>query len=77
MKITSLSQEENFFSALNNAAYSESFDQILLNFNSFPEHTFYIDAEQNQCIMNLKKQIDEELKPMKLIEKIGRNLIHM
>ena len=69
VKITSLSQEESFFNALNNAAYSESFDQILLNFNSFPEHTFYIDAEQNQGIMNLKKQIDEELKPMKLVEK--------
>ncbi|KQN35928.1 hypothetical protein ASE92_07245 [Pedobacter sp. Leaf41] len=69
VRITSLSQEENFFSALNNASYSESFDQILLNFNSFPEHTFYIDAEQNQGIINLKKQIDEELKPMKLVEK--------
>ncbi|WP_316796487.1 2'-5' RNA ligase family protein [Pedobacter agri] len=67
VKLT-LSQEERFFSALNDAAYSESFEQILFNFKSFPEHTFYVDAEQNKGIMNLKQEIDQKLKPMELLE---------
>ena len=69
VKLTSLPQEQKFFSALDRAAYSEPFHQVLKNFNSFPEHTFYLDVEKNEGIINLKLQIDHELKPMKLLEK--------
>lgn len=62
-------QEQKFFSALDRAAYSEPFHQVLKNFNSFPEHTFYLDVEKNEGIINLKLQIDHELKPMKLLKK--------
>ena len=58
VKLTSLAQEECFFSALDRAAYSAPFNQVLKNFNAFPEHTFYLDVEQNESIMNLKSAIN-------------------
>jgi len=67
VKITSLIQEQRFFKALENASYSENFKQVIKNFNSFPEHTFYLDVEQNPGIMNLQTQIKTELKPLKLL----------
>jgi len=67
VKLTSLVQEQKFFGALNRAAHSEPFNQVLKNFNSFPEHTFYLDLEQNEGIMNLKLEINKELKPLALI----------
>ncbi|RZL44661.1 MAG: 2'-5' RNA ligase family protein [Pedobacter sp.] len=67
VKIDSLVTEKEFFKALENASYMESFSQILKNFNSFPQHTFYIDVEQNANLMKLQAQIKAELKPLKLI----------
>lgn len=67
VKVTSLTQEQRFFKALEEASYSENFKQIVKNFNSFPEHTFYLDIEQNAGIMNLQAQIKTELKPLKLL----------
>lgn len=68
VKLNSKTQEEKFFKALEEAAYLNPFDQTLMNFGSFPEHTFYLNAMQNEGIMNLKLQIDKELKPLGLME---------
>ncbi|WP_240916544.1 2'-5' RNA ligase family protein [Pedobacter sp. HDW13] len=46
---------------------------MLKNFNAFPEHTFYIDVEPNEGIMNLGKQIRKELIPLKLLDKKDSN----
>lgn len=70
VKLTSLAQEECFFSALDRAAYSAPFNQVLKNFNAFPEHTFYLDVEQNESIMNLKSAINKELKSLALVSSI-------
>jgi|GEM_PF-416572 len=69
VKLTSKTREETFFGALQDAAYSAPFEQILTNFGSFPEHTFYINVVQNNDIMLLKSQIDDALRPMHLFEK--------
>lgn len=66
VKITSRDTEERFFNALSTAAFSDSFTQVLLNFNAFPQHTFYLEAEQNPDIMNLQRQIKKALTPLKL-----------
>ena len=70
VKLTSQQQEKQFFEALESASYSENFSQILKNFNAFPQHTFYLDAEQNIDIMNLQKQIKTALKPLKLLQEL-------
>jgi len=67
LKLTSLNQENIFFQTLQNLAYFDPFKQVLKNFGSFNEHTFYIDVEQNENIMQLKKAIDSALKPLKLL----------
>ncbi|MGM9478811.1 2'-5' RNA ligase family protein [Pedobacter sp. GSP4] len=69
VKLSSMETEKRFFKALEDASHNTPFTQVLRNFNSFPEHTFYLDAEQNEGIMNLEKQISTTLKPLKLIEK--------
>ena len=67
VKLMDRQQETRFFEALESAAYAENFAQILKNFNSFPQHTFYIDVVQNDGIMNLQAQIKAALKPLKLL----------
>jgi 2'-5' RNA ligase len=69
IKLSSLEAEKRFFKALEDAAFSMPFTQVLRNFNSFHEKTFYLDVEQNEGLMNLEKQIAKELQPLKLIEK--------
>ncbi|WP_316736482.1 2'-5' RNA ligase family protein [Pedobacter aquatilis] len=68
VKISSLEKEKRFFSALDRAAYSNAFHQTIQNFNSFPQHTIYIDVEQNESLMKLQAQIKSELKPLKLLD---------
>lgn len=68
VKISSLEKEKRFFSALEDAAYSVSFTQVIKNFNSFPQHTIYIDVEQNSGLMNLQRQIKSTLTPLKLLD---------
>lgn len=68
VKLSSEEQEKKFFQALADASYADSFSQILLNFNSFEKHTFYLDVEQNAEIMNLQAGIKKELKPLKLLQ---------
>jgi len=68
VKLSSFEAEKKFFKALADAAFSIPFTQVLKNFNSFPEHTFYLDVEKNEWLMNLEKQISKELQPLKLIE---------
>lgn len=69
VKISSFDAEKSFFKALADASFHQSFTQILRNFNSFPEHTFYLDVEQNDGLMHLEKKITKALQPLKLIEK--------
>lgn len=66
IKIASRDTEERFFNALSTAVFSDPFTQVLYNFNSFLQHTFYLDVEQNIGIMNLQKQIKKALIPLKL-----------
>ncbi|MFC3562674.1 2'-5' RNA ligase family protein [Pedobacter jamesrossensis] len=67
VKISSLEKEKIFFKALENAAFSESFSQIILNFNSFAPNTVYIDVDKNSHIMQLQAQIKLALKPLDLL----------
>ncbi|GAA4200844.1 2'-5' RNA ligase family protein [Pedobacter jeongneungensis] len=67
--LSSQEAEKRFFKALEDASFNVPFTQVLKNFNSFPEHTFYLDVERNEGIMTLEKQISKELQPLKLIEK--------
>jgi len=69
VKLSSPEAEKRFFKALEDAAFSIPFTQVLRNFNSFHEKTFYLDVEQNEGLMKLEKQITKELQPLKLIEK--------
>jgi 2'-5' RNA ligase len=69
VKISSFDAEKSFFKVLADAAFHQPFTQVLRNFNSFPEHTFYLDVEQNEGLMLLEKQITKALRPLKLIEK--------
>ncbi|MEH3114696.1 2'-5' RNA ligase family protein [Pedobacter terrae] len=69
VKISGYNAEKNFFKALSDVTFHQPFTQVLRNFNSFPEHTFYLDVEQNEGIMLLEKQISTALQPFKLIEK--------
>jgi len=64
VKISSLEKEKQFFRALEDAAYSISFNQVIKNFNSFLQHTIYIDVEQNNDLMKLQAQLKSELKPL-------------
>jgi 2'-5' RNA ligase len=73
VKLSSQETEKRFFKALEDAAFSIPFTQVLRNFNSFPEHTFYLDVEQNEEIINLEKQIKKALLPLKLQEKRDTN----
>jgi 2'-5' RNA ligase len=73
VKLSSQEAEKRFFKALEDAAFSTPFTQVLRNFNSFPEHTFYLDVERNEEIINLEKQIKKELLPLKLQEKRDTN----
>ncbi|QIL42517.1 2'-5' RNA ligase family protein [Pedobacter sp. HDW13] len=73
VKISSREAEKRFFNALETASFISPFNQILKNFNAFPEHTFYIDVEPNEGIMNLGKQIRKELIPLKLLDKKDSN----
>ncbi|KQM77216.1 hypothetical protein ASE74_18375 [Pedobacter sp. Leaf216] len=68
VKLSSLEAEKRFFKALEDAAYGIPFTQVLRNFSSFHEKTFYLDVEQNEGLMKLEKQITKELQPLKLIE---------
>jgi len=67
VKISSLAEEEKFFSALQNAVYQNPFEQVLRNFGSFQTHTVFIDAEQNESIIKLQSKIKAELKALKII----------
>lgn len=69
VKLSSLEAENRFFKVLEDAAFSTAFTQVLKNFSSFPEHTFFLDVEKSEGIMNLEKQISKQLQPLKLIEK--------
>ena len=69
VKLSSQEAEKKFFKTLEDATFNNPFTLILRNFNSFPEHTFYLDVEQNEWLMNLEKQITEALQPLKLLEK--------
>ncbi|MBB6239244.1 2'-5' RNA ligase [Pedobacter sp. AK013] len=69
VKLAAFDIEKSFFKALADASFSLPFTQVLRNFNSFPEHTFYLDVEQNEGLMRLEKQITKALQPLKLIEK--------
>lgn len=73
VKISSQETEKKFFNALKAASYFNPFNQVLKNFNAFPEHTFYIDVERNDGIMSLEKQIRTELQPLKLLDKKDSN----
>ncbi|MDN3588164.1 2'-5' RNA ligase family protein [Pedobacter aquatilis] len=68
VKISSLEKEKQFFSTLENAAFSTPFSQVIKNFNSFPQHTIYIDVEQNESLVKLQSQIKRELKPLNLLD---------
>ncbi|WP_343522347.1 2'-5' RNA ligase family protein [Pedobacter sp.] len=69
VKLSSLEAENRFFNALEDAAFHAPFTQVLKNFSSFPEHTFFLDVEKNEGIMNLEKQLSKALQPLKLIAK--------
>lgn len=69
VKLSTYDAEKKFFKALEDASFVGPFTQVLRNFNSFPEHTFYLDVEQNEGLMRLEKQIARELQPLKLIAK--------
>lgn len=69
VKLSDYNTEKSFFEALTDASFHQPFTQVLRNFNSFPEHTFYLDVEQNEGLMLLENQINKALKPLKLIEK--------
>jgi 2'-5' RNA ligase len=69
VKLSSQEAEKGFFKALEDGAFGTPFTQVLRNFNSFHEKTFYLDVEQNEELMNLEKQIAKALQPLKLIEK--------
>ncbi|QDW25897.1 2'-5' RNA ligase family protein [Pedobacter sp. KBS0701] len=69
VKLSGYDAEERFFKALTDASFNQPFTQVLQNFNSFPEHTFYLDVEQNEGLMLLEKQITKALQPLKLIGK--------
>ncbi|TCD21777.1 2'-5' RNA ligase family protein [Pedobacter psychrodurus] len=69
VKLSAYEAEKSFFKALTDASFSQPFIQVLRNFNSFPEHTFYLDVEQNEGLMTLEKQISKALQPLKLLEK--------
>ncbi|MNK37399.1 RNA 2',3'-cyclic phosphodiesterase [compost metagenome] len=73
VKLSSQEAEKRFFNALESASFLNPFKQVLKNFNAFPEHTFYIDVERNEGIMNLEKQIRKELIPLKLLDKKDSN----
>ncbi|WP_131538156.1 2'-5' RNA ligase family protein [Pedobacter nototheniae] len=67
VKLSSLLQEQNFFSALEQAVFTDSFNQVLKNFNGFKPYTVYIGVQQNEGIMHLQAQIKNELKPLELL----------
>ncbi|WP_293785642.1 2'-5' RNA ligase family protein [uncultured Pedobacter sp.] len=69
VKLTGYDAEKRFFNALEETSFHKPFTQVLRNFNSFPEHTFYLDVEQNEGLMLLEKQVNKALQPLKLIEK--------
>ena len=69
VKLSAYDAEKRFFNALADAAFSQPFTQVLRNFNSFLEHTFYLDVEQNEGLVSLEKQITKALQPLKLIAK--------
>ncbi|WP_145855952.1 2'-5' RNA ligase family protein [Pedobacter suwonensis] len=69
VKLSGYDADERFFKALTDASFNQRFTQVLQNFNSFPEHTFYLDVEQNEGLMLLEKQITKALQPLKLIGK--------
>lgn len=69
VKLSSAEQENIFFKTLENTIFSRSYTQILINFGSFAEHTFYLNVEQNEDIMNLQAQIKKELKPLNLLQR--------
>jgi len=69
VKLSSQDAEKSFFKALEDAAFGKPFIQVLRNFNSFHDKTFYLDVEQHEGLMNLEKQITKALQPLKLIEK--------
>jgi len=73
VKLSSFEAESRFFKVLEEASFNIPFTQILKNFSSFPEHTFFLDVEKNESIMNLEKQIRTALLPLKLQEKRDTN----
>lgn len=73
VKLSSLEAENRFFKALRDASFNIPFTQVLKNFSSFPEHTFFLDVERNEGILNLEKQIRTALLPLKLQEKRDTN----
>lgn len=73
VKLSSLEAENRFFKALGDALFNIPFTQVLKNFSSFPEHTFFLDVERNEGIINLEKQIRTALLPLKLQEKRDTN----
>jgi len=66
VKIASEEMEKRFFYALSTAAFSIPFVQVLQNFSSFPQHTFFLDVEKNPGIMDLQSQIKKALAPLDL-----------
>ncbi|UKT64839.1 2'-5' RNA ligase family protein [Pedobacter mucosus] len=70
VRLTSAAQEKTFFDSLNDAAFAQPFNQVLMNFGSFAMHTFYLNVVQNDGIMNLQAQIKKELKPLKLLPEL-------
>jgi len=64
VKLSGYEAEKKFFSKLSDASFHHHFTQVLRNFNSFPEHTFYLDVEQNEGLMMLEKQITKALQPL-------------
>ncbi|MBO9675146.1 MAG: 2'-5' RNA ligase family protein [Sphingobacteriaceae bacterium] len=73
VKLSSPEAEKRFFNALEDASFITPFTQVLKNFSSFPEHTFFLDVQKNEGIMNLEKNIRTALLPLKLQEKRNTN----
>lgn len=69
VKLSSQEAEKKFFKALEGASFNIHFTQVLRNFNSFTERTFYLDVERNEGLMNLEKQITKALQPLKLLQR--------
>jgi len=71
VKITSEEMENRFFNALANASFSNAFAQVVQNFGSFPQHTFFLDVVQNPGILNLQSQIKKAIDPLQLSSQQG------